>query len=192
VPDLLEDPAERTYVRVAQRRVKELIEGFAAPFRVEPGTTDARSILGFSTMMGGLVPSLHGDGAPSASRNGGTSRRRPSAAPTDARTNFIGEPELALINGIPAMVVRFEVLGRPGRAATIKALSRVMVADGFETEPPEGADIPRVLAWRTPDGSVCATGSSCTVQVASGTWSVEVSIPSDAMTTLALEIEALS
>lgn len=190
VPDQLEVTAERTYVRVAQRRIKELVEAFAAPFSVQPGTTDARSVLGFSTMLGGLVPSLHDDGDPSASGNGGSPRRRPSASSTDARTNFIGEPELVLINGIPAMVARFEVLGRPGQTATIKALSRVMVADGFETEPPEGADIPRVLAWRTPDGSICSTGSTCTVQVAGGTWSVEVSIPSDAMTTLALEIEA--
>lgn len=190
VPDQLEATWEKTYVRVAQRRIKELVEAFAAPFSVEPGTTDARSVLGFSTMLGGLVPSIHDDGASSASRNGATPRRRPSVSPTDVRTNFIGEPELALINGIPAMVARFEVLGRPGLTATIKAVSRVMVADGFETEPPEGADIPHVLAWRTPDGSVCSTGSNCSVQVASGTWSVEVSIPSDAMTTLALEIEA--
>jgi len=190
VPDLLEATAERTYVRVAQRRVKELVEVFAAPFSVEPGTTDARSVLGFSTMLGGLVPSPHDGAARSASRNGRPPRRRPSPSPTDARTNLIGEPELALINGIPAMVVRFEVLGRSGRTVTIKALSRVMVADGFETEPPEGAEIPRVLAWRAPDGSVRSTESSCIVQVAGGTWSVEVSIPSDAMTTLALEIGA--
>ncbi|WP_143788291.1 hypothetical protein [Paraburkholderia phenazinium] len=188
VPDLLEATTERTYVRVAQRRVKELVEAFAAPFSVEPGTTDARSVLGFSAMLGGLVPSLHDDGGPSGSSSTGVTRRRPVATST-VRADFMGEPELALIDGVPAMLVRFEVLGRPGQTATVKALSRVMVADGFETEPPEGAAVPRVLAWRKPDGSVSSTQASCSIEVASGTWSVEVSIPSDAMTTLALEVE---
>lgn len=190
VPDLLDAPAERTYVRVAQRRIREFIESFAAPHAIEPESADERSVVGFSTMLGGLVPSLHRDEMSDTERRARGDFTRTPKGRSSVRLKFIGEPSLDLVDGLPAMIVKFELEGPHGQIARVTALPRVTVADGFETDPPEGAEIPRVLAWRGPDGAVFSTDEDCNIQTGTGLWTVEVRIPSDAMTTLTLDVKA--
>jgi hypothetical protein len=195
IPDLLLDPTERTYVRVAQRRLKEVVEAFAAPHPIEATASGPQSVAGFSRLLGGLVPSLLAgrrnlpNPLPSLGkkpRDVDVSRR--TADPSDVI--FMGDPTNELVDGAIAMVARFEVSGTAGTFVRIVALPKVVVADGFESDPPEGAQQPRVLKWFQPNGNAVSPGAqSCLVPAGSGVWTIAVSIPPDAMISLSLKAE---
>lgn len=210
VPDLLLDSNEKTYVRVALRKVKEAVDIFTAPVPIEVAGTERQSVVDFSRMLGGLVPSLipsateptRPKGAPTF--GGGTSKSSGGASAagssggsgaggrtTVAQVSFVGEPTIELVDNVAAMFARFEVSGLPGTSARISALPKVMIAEGFESDPPEGAQRPKVLKWIRPDGGTTVTeANSCDVPTNSGTWIVAVSIPPDAMISVTLKAEA--
>jgi hypothetical protein len=199
IPDLLLDASEKTYVRVALRRVKEAVEAFAAPHKIEASGAGAHSVADFSRLLGGLVPSLSPDAAGSTRANGSTTSRgrgtgaRAGTGRTAAvapQVSFVGEPTIELIDSIAVMVARFETSSPNGTSVRVVALPKVVIADGFESDPPEGAEQPRVVRWVDPSGIAVATGVfSCEIPFNSGTWSVAVSIPPDAMISVALRAE---
>lgn len=198
VPDLLEDATEKTYVRVAQRRLRELVEAFALPNAIETAHGEIHSVAGFSRLLGGLIPALH---------DGGDNPNRPNPTPSGAggrpggtggmaaatQVTFIAEPRTELVDGIPAMLANFEVIGPDAEPTLISVISRVVVADGFETDPPEGSQLPRVLKWQAPGGQAVSVGeASCTIPAGSGAWEVAVSIPPDAMISVTLKAERVA
>lgn len=199
VPDLLIDPAEKTYVRVAQRRLKEVVEAFAAPPPIEPAAAGAHSVAGFSRLLGGLIPSLNSQATaptrPSSSAGGGVGNGgggsgggRGAGAPQVA---FVSEPTIELVNDAPAMVARFQVSGHTVEPVLITALPKVVIADGFETEPPAGSLQPQVLRWLGPDGRTKASGTdSCSIPSDGSAWTVVVSIPPDAMISVTFKAQA--
>lgn len=201
VPDLLLDASEKTYVRVALRRVKEAVDAFAAPHPIEAAGAGPHSVAGFSRLLGGLVPSLgpaaSGPGArtngSTASNGGGSGRsgtgRAAAAAP---QISFVGEPVIELVDGVASMVAHFETSNLTGAPVRVFALPKVVIADGFESSPPEGAQQPAVLKWIDPNGKAVARGAaSCDVPANSGTWAVVVSIPPDAMISVALRADTV-
>ena len=199
IPDLLVDASEKTYVRVALRRVKERVEAFAAPHAVQATGEGNYPTAAFSRLLGGLVPSLGSSAGSTESANTSTSTKGGSAERgSNARKgrelpqiSIVGEPSIELIDGNPAMVVRFEARGADGSVARVFATPKVVIADGFESDPPEGAQQPAVLHWAPPQGSKVSAGSpSHHVPVNSGTWSVAVSIPPDAMISVAFKVES--
>lgn len=162
----------------------------------------------FSRLLGGLVPSLTREGAGAAGTNtpntrngkgsegrggdgeGGRSDtgRRGAAAP---QISFVGEPTIELVDGIPSMVARFETSNPSGTPVKVSVRPKVVIADGFESDPPEGAQQPTILKWIDPCGMTTARGAaSCDVAATGGTWTVVVSIPPDAMISVALSAEA--
>ncbi len=200
IPDLLLDASEKTYVRVALRRVKETVEAFVAPHPVEAAGARGYSVAGFSRLLGGLVPSLSPDAAGSARVNGSTTSkgsgaggrsgagRRAAAVP---QVSFVGEPAIELLDGIAVMVARFETSSPDGTPVRVFALPKVVIADGFESDPPEGAQQPKVMRWMSPSGIAATTGAvSCEIPANGGTWAVVVSIPPDAMISVALRAES--
>ncbi len=204
VPDLLLNASEKTYVRVALRRVKEAVEAFTAPPPIAAAVAGAHTVAGFSRLLGGLVPSLgsaasgspnhasggassDGGGASNGSGRSGT-RRSTAGAP---KISFIGEPTTELVDGILSMVARFEAAGPGDAGVRVRALPKVLVADGFESDPPQGAQQPMVLKWIDSSGATAVTGSaSCDIPARGGIWAVVVSIPPDAMISVALKAEA--
>jgi hypothetical protein len=199
IPDLLLDASEKTYVRVALRRVKEAVDAFAAPHKIEASGAGTHSVAGFSRLLGGLVPSLSPDAAGSARANGptiskgrGTSARAGTGrtAAVAPQVSFVGEPTIELIDGIAVMIARFETSSPNGTSVRVVALPKVVIADGFESDPPEGAEQPKVVRWVNSSGIAAATGVfSCEIPFNSGTWAVAVSIPPDAMISVALRAE---
>lgn len=194
VPDLLIDPAEKTYVRVAQRRLKEVVEAFAAPPPVEPAAAGTHSVAGFSRLLGGLVPSLNpeagGQTRPSSSAGRGAGRSAGGRGDSAYQVTFESEPTIELVDGAPAMVARFQVSGETIEPVQITALSKVVVADGFETDPPEGSLQPQVLRWLGADGRTAAAGTaSCSIPSDGSVWTVVVSIPPDAMISVSLKAQ---
>jgi hypothetical protein len=198
IPDLLLDAAEKTFVRVAQRKLKEVLQAYAAPPAIEAagGGTGTHSVAAFSRLLGGLLPSLNSDAnrparPPSTSLKGegkSGAGRRGAPAPQIA---FVDEPNTVLVDGIPAMVARFQVFGQASKHVRVLAQAKVVIADGFESDPPEGAERPQVLKWVAPDGQTVAAGNaSCEVPVDNGIWTVVVSIPPDAMIAVDLKVES--
>lgn len=200
VPDLLLDASEKTYVRVALRRVKDAVEAFAAPHPIEATGVGAHSVAGFSRLLGGLVPSLSPAASGPATRTNGSSTsnggnggrsgigRGSAGAP---QISFVGEPVVELVDGIASMVARFETSNPSNVPVIVHALPKVVIADGFENDPPEGAQQPTVLKWIDPNGVTAASGTaSCEVPARNGIWTVVVSIPPDAMISVALRAEA--
>lgn len=194
VPDLLIDAAEKTYVRVAHRRLKEEIEAFATPNVIEPSDGGTESLAGFAHLLGGLVPSVHrqaGIGVGSGRESRGARNERGGRSVPALRVAFVGDPTTELVDGVPAMLAKFEVTGPERQSVQVTAIPRVVVADGFETEPPEGSEVPRILAWLAPDGRSGSVGAvSCSVLPGSGVWTVAVSIPTDAMIEVRLTASA--
>ncbi len=89
------------------------------------------------------------------------------------------------------MVARFQVSGHAVELVQISALPKVVVADGFETDPPAGSLQPQVLRWLDPDGRTAASGTaSCSIPSDSSAWAVVVSIPPDAMISVTLKAKA--
>ena len=188
--------------------MKDAVEAFAAPHAIEASGAGPHSVASFSRLLGGLVPSLTPEGAGTAGTNtpntrngtgsegrggdGGGGRsgtgRKGAAAP---QISFVGEPTIELVDGIPSMVARFETSNPSGTPVKVSIRPKVVIADGFESDPPEGAQLPTVLKWADPSGMTTGRGSaSCDVPATGGTWTVVVSIPPDAMVSVALSAEA--
>ena len=115
VPDFLLDPAERTYVRVAHRRLKEVVEGFAAPPAVAATAVGTPSVAAFSRLLGGLVPSLN-EGISNSSRSSssprisnGTRSGNSGGTTVVPQVNFVEEPTTEVVDGVPVMMARFQV-----------------------------------------------------------------------------------
>ncbi|AOJ87578.1 hypothetical protein WS87_13315 [Burkholderia sp. MSMB0856] len=200
VPDLLLDAAEKTYVRVALRRVKDTVDAFTAPHPIEATGAGPHSVAGFSRLLGGLVPSLgsaasspgsRANGSSNSNGEGGKRSGTGRTTTTAPQISFVGEPVIELVDGVASMVARFEASNSTGAAVRVFAQPKVVIADGFESNPPEGAQQPAVLKWIDSNGGVVAKGvASCDVLANSGTWAVIVSIPSDAMISVSLRVEA--
>ncbi|MDR6469233.1 hypothetical protein J2777_002961 [Paraburkholderia graminis] len=197
VPDLLLDASEKSYVRVALRRVKDAVDAFAAPHLIEAAGAGPHSVAGFSRLLGGLVPSLapatSGPAGRTDGSNGGGSGRSGTGrtATTVPQISFVGEPLIELVDGVTSMIARFEASSLTGEPVRVLALPKVVIAGGFENDPPEGAQQPVVLRWLDPNGDAVARGvASCDVPPNGGTWTVVVSIPPDAMISVALRAEA--
>ncbi len=196
IPDLLLDAAEKTYVRVALRRVNDVVSAFAAPPPIEATGTGAGSIAGFSRLLGGLVPALSPDAMrqtrlndPSDS-NGGSGRKANGRRAGTPHIAYVGAPELHIVDGAPAMIARFETSIPNGESIRVSALPKVIIADGFESDPPQGAQQPQVLQWLDSQGVIVATKvANCVIPATGGIWTVVVSIPSDAMISVALKAE---
>ncbi|MGA4814639.1 hypothetical protein ACPA9J_01195 [Pseudomonas aeruginosa] len=45
------------------------------------------------------------------------------------------------------MIARFETSIPNGESIRVSALPKVIIADGFESDPPQGAQQPQVLQW---------------------------------------------
>jgi hypothetical protein len=192
VPDILEDRRQRTLVRVALRNIRDALEEFSGAHAAVDSEPEGVPLGAFSDMLGGLAPAIGGRGAgapalasPYARATQASSSRGGSARSALPLQIALGQERLEMQNGIGALVVPFEIqrLGRSGpRTATVVAKARVVLDDGTaETDPPDGADIPRVLGWRDGSGSLVETSDRAVIPAdARGTWTVAVSVPRDA------------
>jgi hypothetical protein len=113
------------------------------------------------------------------SGDGPQPRPRPIRAPT-VRLN--GEPQLCMYEGTVAAEFPFSLSIVHGfRQVTISVKPQVFIDGGRETEPPVGADMPRVLAWRDLFTGIITSGAELELfEPTSTRWSVIVSQLPDA------------
>jgi hypothetical protein len=104
---------------------------------------------------------------------------RPLRAPT-IRLN--GDPQLCVYGGVVAAEFQFTLSTMRGlREVTLSGKPLVFIDGGRETEPPVGAEMPRVLAWRDHTSGVITEGPKLViVELTSTKWSVMVSQLPDA------------
>lgn len=195
VPDDLVNDWHRRYVRICLREIKQKAEAFADVGRagLVGGAQDPLGAL--SAQLGVLLsapgsgPQAMQKGAGGGAGGGGGGGGGRGPAPGQLQ----GDGALELWDGEPAFVLPFKIQLQDGqKEAVIKAHPRVLVAGGGkESEAPEGADEPRILAWRAPDGRLVRSKSELKVREKDcGDWQVVVSVPKDAMVGVVLESSA--
>lgn len=200
----LDNAREKTFVRVALRRIQEALQDFT---QSPPTGNKSEGILplgAFADRLGGLLLGSEGSGAAVQPFNGrdsigvGESSKQSKAGSGSHRTSLaerppplprgaqkskihlLNTPSLGFVGNIPALLAEFAVEHVPGSQGTEVRVEVNTVLDGdeLEKEPPAGGQAPRVLLWIAPDKSKYPGSTQITIPTSStGTWGVAVSIP---------------
>lgn len=204
-PSGLPRPAS-TFVRVALRKVDSAMQEFAIPAGQEPAPGEAGPLGPISELLGGLVPVVEATGPTAggpgpdrggeASEGGGTPGGSPGGRGGGGRSraravvNILDQGQLVIVDGTPAVRVRFTVTHEQGSAGSlVTAHPDIAVLDGrsVETEPPVGATRPRVLRWEDPGGNHQGSGDTVQIPASDGAdWLLFVTVPGDTMVRVAL------
>ena len=196
-PDNLEDDWEKRYVRIAQRRLSEVLQEYAAPQALGPGEAAGGGLGGFSDELGRIFLGEPGGGlsVPADGRPGGGegSGGHGGARPRRPILRVLDGGGLEVFEGRRALRVDFSVEFVPGSTRTIVEAAPSVILDGhaIEMDPPVGVAVPEVICWMGPDGRRQA-GRRAIVSAASGAgpWSVFITVPADAV--VAVEIEPVA
>lgn len=198
LPDNLEDDREKRYVRIAQRRLAEVLQEYAVPPVLRPDEgADHGGLGGFSDELGRIFLGEPGGGlsVPADGRAGGRegSGGHGGSRPRRPTLRILDDGGLELFDGRRSLRVDFSVEHVPGSTRTIVEATPSVILDGHavETDPPPGVAVPEVICWVGPDGRR-QTGRRVIVSAAleAGPWSVHVAVPADAV--VAVELEPLS
>jgi hypothetical protein len=188
-PEELVPGHDKTFVKVALRRIKEAVRDFAAP-QALPAAEALRAPLGsFADFLGSLVSGLDGTGpaAPngegSAGGGGNGGERAGAGRPAKAHIRQTGPPTLTIATGIPLLVFPVEVRhARGSLGSLVTAVPIVGVLDGstVESDPPAGVKKPSVVGWRRPSSDLEISNPIAISQSREGTWEVLVEAQRDA------------
>jgi hypothetical protein len=196
-PETVADGLMKSQVRVALQKIKEETARFVGRLAGEGHGAGGLQPLGaFSEELGNLLTQIEATGRPGVpppppgggggGGGGGTRARRASVRLLDGF-------EYAMVDGARVAVVQFQVFPLPGTHSTqVRALAKVTVADGAaERDPPEGALMPGVVAWLSPNGTALETRADVAAIPACehGVWKVQIRVPDDAMITVDLRAE---
>jgi hypothetical protein len=171
VPQALGDRAARTWVNMAQKRVREMMDSYVGAEAPTGLSVEDVPLGAISKQLSSLIPSTRGDGAEPKPGKSSSSGRR--SAPI-----LVERPAHPVLRDD---VLAFEASVKALRDVEIEALPAVAVLDGGKPEgqPPDGAAVPEVIGWEGPNGQVSTESS---VNVKSGErWKVIVSSPGDSM-----------
>lgn len=199
VADLLTEASDKTAVRVTHARVKSLMDAIAAPAALEAPPYVDQPVAEFSQLLGGLIPAVEppgsrrhaarqGDGAGGKGGNAGGARPPGGGQPLEVEVS--PRPELDLADGQRFMRVSLRLRGPAGAVGLVTAAPRVLLLDGVEKDPPEGAELPVVLAWRSAAGVLEQGVSSCRLAVSDDPYWLDVSMPRDAMVSVSIDVSA--
>jgi hypothetical protein len=197
---MLEDAREKSFVRVALRRIDEALREYTDRPSSSGAGTATYSLAGFADQLGSLIPgavgtgpsrggdSEGGDGNGRRARGGGGLRRaRATVVPRD-------DGELLSVAGGRALLIQFDVRHATGSSATIVDIEPRAVLDNnrLESEPPDGAEVPRVLSYEGP-GKLLQS-DPCQVRIpadAEGPMRIIVRVPEDITTGVELTAHAV-
>jgi hypothetical protein len=192
-PDNLQDPWEKRYVRVAQRRLVEVLQNYAAPRAVEPSAGAGGRLGGFSDELGQIFLGEAGAGL-TVPDDRDRQRSRPAGGgrPPSPSLRILEGGRLELLDGRRAFRVDFTVSPVPGtiRSIVIASPSVILESHQVETDPPAGVAVPEVICWVSPDGRRHGGDRVIVPAIDAGQWSAYVSVPADAA--VAVQLEAVS
>ena len=173
--------SDRSVINVSAREIRSKVERFVQPPALDQGAAaQGGEVAALAADLAGLLPGLGGPGPevgplePESGRRG-TVRR--------ARVRVLGRPQPVLENGAPTILVRFQVDHVPDTAGTtIAARAAVALENGaLEMEVPDGAETPRVVGWRSPDGRRIEGNSVFVAADVTGDWTLVVTAVPDLM-----------
>ena len=134
-------------------------------------------------------PNIHGDPTPPANDEGHypAPRKRYAGAPS---IRLVSEPKLLVYDAAVAAEFPFTISGtRNLESVTLSGRPSVFIDGGKETEPPLGAAMPRVLAWREIDTNRIVSGPVLILtQPIPGKWSIIISQLPDAAVGIDVEV----
>lgn len=191
VPDSLSVRRDRTFVRVALRRISEAMKDFSGIATREAREGEGAALGGLAEKLSGLFPGAEGTGArvqpPGPPGPGRQRAPRP-------RVRFTGDPVLETIADRVVMTVACLVTVPEGVGPVrVHARPAVMVdSGGLESDPPEGAESPRVIRWLDAEGTVIAESAGDVALEGPGEWALRISatVPPDAQ--VAIDVTASS
>jgi hypothetical protein len=209
IPDMLDGTAKRL-VNIGLRKIKEGMQQFAGVSVPEKVAGQTVPLGAFSDLLGGLIPGELGTGARGASDTSGRSYNARSngadgATKSDgvqsnarvSRTSRVriletGEPQIVVGTKVPVFKVLFDV--EPDERTeplVVSAVTNVQLEDGsIEAEPPLGAERPVILFWCNKTGKVISRTSSLELRPTDhGPWIVAITMPSDAVVAVELDLE---
>jgi hypothetical protein len=169
--------ADKILVNAVMSGVRKAMKDFASPQAAGPLGTSADGLGFLSDALGALLPGGEGDGASTTDRLSGASAPKPSARVHISRSYPVESP-----SGPGLVAVEFDVTAAEGSAGTrIEGRTGAALEDGsIEQDPPTGADLPELVAWRDPTGLV-HYGSSIVVGATDrGSWTLHVTRIDDA------------
>jgi hypothetical protein len=193
----LDNSREKTFVRVALRRIQESLQSFTLPPLTSNKAVGILPLGAFADRLGGLLLGSEGSGASIQPFNGMGSESRSkvggegsktketrgsgdreadrreqiphSRGRQKARINLLKTETLGFVGDIPARLIEFIVEHAPDSQATeVKVdVSAVLDDDELEKDPPVGEQVPRILLWLAPDKSRYAGSSQIKIPASS-------------------------
>lgn len=219
VHEFLNESREKTYVRVAFRRIDEAVETFVTPEGLHSTDGETAPLGAFAGSLGTLLVGEVGPGAgveisrsrweavqqedesgigdrsgKGMDRTAGTRGKSRSKA----RVKILDEGRLAQNNGTTVFIASFTIQHAEGSWGTRVKANAGVVLDGnqLENEPPAGDEKPRIILWRDPEKIVHDAESDQSLDVPAtasnnGTWEAYVQISGDLMFQLELSAEVI-
>jgi hypothetical protein len=188
----------RTFVRVARRRIEEATRDFVAPpISGTDNDADQPPLTGFAEYLGGLIPGVSGPGGNvpivegESDGGGGAGGGRRGVRP---RLEFLNDGQLELDGAQAVFIAEFTVRAGAGSTRTLVTAKAGAVLDDarIESDPPADRQVPRVLRWESPAGTIHA-GESIEVPAGEeGVWRVVTSVVDDAVVGVQLAARSLS
>jgi hypothetical protein len=187
VPETLEDRHQKTFVRVALRRIKEAFGEFAAPITAGGGAEAQQSLGAFSELLGDLLAgTAEGTGAriqpqPGTGKGGGA-----GGGNRQSKVEINGPSRISLIDGKKCLIVPFNVTPRQNaREVRIRVAPVILLEQGTEKDPPKNATFPRIHSFcrirNQKEETIPATGNEIAIpaQDAVHPWFVRVILPNE-------------
>ncbi len=194
-PDTMDVRKEKTFVRVALKRIKEAADVFASPLCPALEGSGEYSLGAFSEHMAGLIPCEEGPGISPDPGTGGSGSGGGSSGRKRAKVILLSEGRLELIDKRPALTLQFNISHASDSSKTkviLEAGIAVYDSGTLEKEPPFGADLPTVLFWKDRSGNCISTDMSADIEsIDDGPWSVSVSVPQHSAVSINLKAATL-
>lgn len=214
VSNSLPQRKERTFVRVAMRRIDGVLREMTTPAADFASASGASMPVGrFADQLAGLMPGMGGPGARRSSTasgaggadgpagggngsgtgsgggNGGGTGQTEGAASVP-RILDVGASELLVDDdGVVRIRTPFSI-DTAGAATRIGAAVEVLTMDGgqVETEPPIDGAVPEVVMWRAPGREIEGVPVVSAEPTESGEWEVWVGYEPDLMIRIAIDV----
>lgn len=174
----------RTYVRVAERRIQEMVDTRNALVAPQIDASGGAAAFGaLSQELGHLIAGATGDGPSPKKTKGGAGGGR-------QKVRVGSEPTLAMEGRRIVATLSVEVLDT-GTAHTLIAKGGVLLAGGMlEKEPPEGASGVAIIGWRSVGSEVRTEHDKATLHFVPGMpsrWEIRFEVPRDAAVSLGVD-----
>lgn len=185
---------EKTFVRVALKRIDESLKEQIIPAPDQPGGDVAITPLGAAADRLGMLL---------ATEDGPRLTPRPTASPKPGKGSIaksrnprilgLKNAGLTMLDG--QVVARFNFVlehGNTAKGTHLIAVPEVLLAGGSSTSTPVGVDPPRIVEWILPSGDLVKGQSELGVHSrTSGEMQVSVSVPRDSAVTVRIDAQAM-